>query len=90
MEVSSPVENEVLKALNDEYIREREKWKKAINNVYKQCTEKEQKILRDKFWSDTNYLSWQEVGELNEIARTQMYEMRYSILQRFAKKIGYI
>ena len=88
--VSSPVENEVLKALNDEYIREREKWKKAIDSVYKQSTETEQKIIRDKFWSDTNYLSWQEVGALNDKARTQIYEIRYSILQRFAKKIGYI
>lgn len=88
--VSKPVEAQVLKALDDEYIREREKWKGAIKHVYNHCTEDERQILRDKFWSDTNYLSWQEVGEINYISRSKIYEIRYSILQRFAKKIGYI
>lgn len=88
--VSSPVESEVIKSMNDEYIREREKWKQGIDDVYNHCTENEQKILRDKFWSDQNYLSWQEIGEMNFTSRTKIYEIRYSLLQRFAKKIGYI
>lgn len=87
---SNPVERQVIKEQSDPYIVNRLKWKKAIEEVYKECTEDEQAILRDKFWSNQSYLTWPEVGEEHYMAKTTIYEVRYSILERFAKKIGYI
>lgn len=87
---SNPVETQIIKEQSDPYIITRQKWKKAIEEVYKECTEEEQKILDDKFWSNQNYLSWQEVGNRYHFSKTSIYEMRYSILERFAEKIGYI
>lgn len=88
--VSSPVENQVIKEQSDRYIINRQIWKKAVEDVYRHSTKDEQDILNEKFWSNQNYLSWQEVGERHHASRTKIYEIRYSILERFAKKIGYI
>lgn len=88
--VSSPVENQVIKEQSDRYIINRQIWKKAIEDVYRNSTQDEQSILEEKFWSNQNYLSWQEVGERYHVSRTKVYEIRYSLLERFAKKIGYI
>lgn len=87
---SSPTENQVMKEQLDPYISSRLKWKKAIDKIYNNCTEDEQKILRLKFWNNTNYHSWTNIADMCYISKTKVYEMRYSILQRFAKEIGYI
>lgn len=87
---SSPVENKVLKELSDPYILNRQQWKEAIDKVYSKCTTEEQKILKLKFWNNTNYYSWTHVADECHMSKTKIYEVRYSILQRFAKEIGYI
>lgn len=88
--VSSPVEIQVIKEQSDRYIINRQVWKKAIEDVYRASSKEEQEILEEKFWSNQTYLSWQEVGERHHISKTTIYDIRYSILERFAKKIGYI
>lgn len=89
---SSPVEIQVMRSMSDEYIREREKWKKAIYKVFHNCDEDSQKIIRMKYWSEESYLSWEEIGEKPGInkSKSQMYRLRYSILKSFAEEIGYI
>lgn len=87
---SSPVENQVIKEMSDQYIANRTKWKKGIDEVYEECTEEEKKILNLKFFNNTNYYSWTNVANECYMSRSKIYEVRYSILQEFAKKIGYI
>lgn len=74
----------------DEYVRERLKWKKAIEKVYSLSTQDEKTLLEMKFWSDHNHLEWGEVGETFNLTKKRTQEMRYSILKRFALEIGYI
>lgn len=89
---SSPVEIQVMKSMSDEYIKEREKWKKAISKVFRSCDEDSRKIIEMKYWSEESYLSWEEIGEKPGInkSKSQMYRLRYLILEAFAKEIGYI
>lgn len=38
----------------------------------------------------TTRQEWKDVGSNNGFSKTSIYDMRYSILERFAEKIGYI
>ncbi|TWK08611.1 hypothetical protein CHCC20442_4324 [Bacillus licheniformis] len=86
----NPIESQIIKEQSDPYIITRQHWKRAIEQVYNDCTEEEQQVLQEKFWSNQNYLSWPEIGERHHFSKTTIYDMRYSILERFAKEIGYI
>lgn len=88
--VSSPVEVQVIKEQSDPYIRTRLMWKDGIEKTYCESSIEVQRIIEDKFWGDKNYLSWTAIGEEYYISKTQVYRLRYDVLERFAKKIGYI
>ncbi len=86
----NPIESQVVREQSDEFILTRQKWKKGIRNVHESCTDLEKSILVTKFWSNQNYLSWEEVGKIHHISKTTAYDVRYSIMERVAKEIGYI
>lgn len=88
--VSSPVENQVVKEQSDPYISTRLEWKKGIEETYSESSEEVKGIIHDKYWGDKSYLSWTAIGEEKYISKTQVYRLRYDVLERFAKKIGYI
>lgn len=85
-----PVENEVISDMSDKFITQREEWKKAIKRTVDSSSEEYRSIIYDKYWSDYSYLSWTEIGEKHFISSRQIYRVRYKILERFAKEIGYI
>lgn len=87
---SSPVENKVIKYQSDAFIKNRQNWKKAIKDTYIESESKEQQIIREKYWGQLSYLSWEEIGQRHNISKSQAYRLRYTILEKFAKKIGYI
>lgn len=89
-QISRPVENEVLKGINDPYIKTRELWKESIEKIYKESSEEVQKIVCEKYWSDKSYMSWSQIAKDNYISKSQVYRLRYDILERFAKEIGYV
>lgn len=89
-QTSRPVETEVLKSMNDPYIKTRELWKTSIEKVYKESSEEVQKIVCEKYWSDKSYMSWSQIAKENYISKSQVYRLRYDILERFAKEIGYV
>lgn len=88
--VSSPVEIQVIKEQTDPYIKTRLIWKDGIEKTYQESSEEVQQIINDKFWGDRSYLSWVAIGEDYYISKTQIYRLRYNVLEKFAKKIGYI
>lgn len=88
--VSSPVEIQVIKEQSDPYIKTRLIWKQGIEKTYHESSEEVQQIINDKFWGDRSYLSWVAIGEDYYISKTQIYRLRYNVLETFAKKIGYI
>lgn len=88
--VSKTLENKIVKEQSDRFILERQKWKKAIEDVYKEASALEKKVIEVKFFSGQNYISWRDVAEQVHYSKTKIYEVRYSILEKFANKIGYI
>ena len=88
--VSSPVENQVVKEQTDPYIATRLGWKKGIEETFNESSKEVKEVIHAKYWDDKSYLSWTHIGEENYISKTQVYRLRYDVLERFAKKIGYI
>lgn len=88
--VSKTLEIQVIKEQSDPFIMERQKWKRAIDEVYDEGTELEREVMDVKFFSGQNYLSWRDVAEQVHYSKTKIYEVRYAILEKFARKIGYI
>lgn len=89
-QVSRPVENQVVHYMSDSYIQMREEWKKAIDKVVDESSEEVKAIIKEKYWSDHNYMGWTEIGANHHISKSQIYRMRYDVLEAFAKEIGYI
>lgn len=87
---SAPVQSQVIKEQMDPYIRTRQTWKKAIEKVYSESSPEVQDIIRKKYWSDQSYQSWTDLGEAYYISKTQVYRLRYNVLEAFAKEIGYL
>lgn len=88
--ISSPVENQVVKELSDPYIVTRLTWKECIEQTFEESSEDVQAIIHAKYWGDQSYQSWTAIGDEHYISKTQVYRLRYDVLERFAKKIGYI
>lgn len=88
--MNSPVESQVIKEQSDRYIRTRLIWKDAIQKVYNESSSDVQGIIEDKYWGDQSYQSWQAIGEQRYISKSQIYRVRYDILEKLAKEIGYI
>lgn len=88
--VHSPVESQVIKEQSDPFILTRQQWKDGITHVIDTATEEERAILALKYWSNQNYLTWSEVGERFHYSKSKIYDIRYDLLKRFAKKIGYL
>lgn len=88
--VGKPVESQVIREQSDPYIKMRIDWKRAIDKIYEESSEEVRQIMVDKFWSDKQYMSWPAIGDDYYISKTQIYRLRYDILEQFAQEIGYI
>lgn len=85
-----PVEETALHHLTDPYIQMREDWKRGIDAVVKEASSEVRTIIEEKYWSDHSYMGWTEIGANHHISKSQIYRMRYDVLEAFAMKIGYI
>lgn len=88
--VGNPLETQIIKEQSDEFIVTRQKWKKAIQSVYQNSNEEIQSIITKKFWSDDSYMNWEIIGREHHMSKSQIYRIRYLILEKFASQIGYI
>jgi RinA family phage transcriptional activator len=88
--VGNPVLLQVVREQSDEFIITRQKWMSAISRVFEKSSEDIKEIIENKFWDGRNYLGWEELGIEMGYSKTKIYTIRYEILERFAKEIGYI
>ena len=85
---SSPTENKIVKEQSDPFILERQKWARVIGDIYRDASELEKKVMNIKYFGDRQYLSWTAVAEEVHYSKSKIYEVRYAILERFARKVG--
>ena len=86
----NPIETQVIKEQSDEFILARQKWKQSIDSVYLTSSEEVKQIISKKYWSDESYMNWEDIGKIHCMSKSQVYRVRYRVLERFAKLIGYI
>lgn len=86
----NPIETQVIKEQSDFFILTRQAWKNAIHKVYKTSNEETQTIICRKYWSSDSYMSWEDIGKDHCMSKSQVYRLRYGVLEKFAKLIGYI
>ncbi|HJF33280.1 MAG TPA: hypothetical protein K8V56_16075 [Sporosarcina psychrophila] len=86
----NPIETQVIKEQSDEFILTRQKWKQSIDSVYLTSSEEVKQIISKKYWSDESYMNWEDIGKIHCMSKSQVYRVRYRVLERFAKLIGYI
>ena len=82
------IENKIVNEQSDPFILERQKWKRVIQEVYREASPLEQKIMDIKYFGDRKYLPWVLVAEEVHYSKSKIYEVRYAILERFARKVG--
>lgn len=85
-----PIESQVIKEQSDNFIMIRQKWKKSIQEVYATSNEDIKIIIQRKYWGEDKYMNWEDIGKIHNMSKTQVYRVRYHILEKFAKLIGYI
>ena len=85
----SQTEKFVIKIMTDEYIQDRERWKRGVEIVFHSAHEDSKDLIQVKF-IDCPYLSWEEAGDRLHHSKSKVYRMRYTILYKLAKAISYI
>lgn len=85
----SQTEKFVIKIMTDEYIQDRERWKRGVEIVFHSAHEDLKDLIQVKF-IDCPYLSWEEAGARLHHSKSKVYRMRYTILYKLAKAISYI
>lgn len=88
--VGNPIESQIVKEQSDDFIITRQKWKRAIASVYDTSNDEVKSVITRKYWSSENYLTWEDIGKDHCMSKSQIYRLRYGILEKFAKLIGYI
>ena len=83
----SPVEAEVIKALTDSYISNRNLWLKGIEKLERSLDERCLEVYRFKY-IQYPYLAWIDVGDELGYAKSTIYRIRYLILEKFNDFIG--
>lgn len=86
---NSQIETFVIKVMSDDYISDRERWKKGVRTVYENANDDLRELMKCKF-IDCPYLSWEELGDRLCHSTAKVYRMRYIVLERLAKEINYI
>lgn len=88
--ISSSVESQVMKQMNDPFIQQRELWKKSIEWTISEQSSDVQMLVREKYWGEQSYLDWETLGNIHGFTKSTVYRVRDKVLEEFAKKIGYI
>lgn len=83
----SPVEAEVIKALTDSYISNRNLWLKGIEELERSLDDRCKEVYQFKY-VEYPYLAWVDVGNELGYAKSTIYRIRYLILEKFNEFIG--
>lgn len=87
---SSPVENIVIKEQCDPFILEHQKWRQVIREIYDEASDFEKEVMDIKYFGGQQYIPWKAVAEQVNCSQSKIYKVRYSILERFARKVGHL
>lgn len=88
--ISNPTERLAIKLGDNPYIKTRELYIKGVDYVYNQQSDIGKKIIHQKFWSDDNYISWQDCGESNGLSKQNTKRLRENLLKQLGQAIGWI
>lgn len=84
------VENNILKIITDQYILNRELWKKGVTETLDLQSTEVKSLIENKYWGTDSWMDWVSFGKKHGYSKTAVYRIRQKVLLEFGRKIGEI
>ncbi|WEG74397.1 hypothetical protein OL234_10555 (plasmid) [Vagococcus intermedius] len=86
--VGNPVETQVIKELSDQYIINRQIWKKSIIETIDNQSSEVRSLIENKYFGEDSWMDWRSFGKKHGYAHSSIYRIRQKVLLEFGRRIG--
>lgn len=89
IEYNSPTERYATRLATDVQLAEMERVARAVEHVYNSCDPDRKKLIRIKYWTKPQMLSWEGISTELNVSRATAFRWRDEIVQALAEKLGW-
>lgn len=89
LKYNSSTERLGIRLASDKMLQEMQRIVKAIEHVYNMCDNERKNLIRVKYWSKPQKLTWDGIAEELHISRATAFRWRDEILQAICEKLGW-
>ncbi|MGY3748087.1 hypothetical protein ACWN8P_12585 [Vagococcus salmoninarum] len=86
--ISNPTERVALMYLDDPYIMQQEKDKKAIRETLDELGKIESSLIERKYWGDCSWMTWKEFSKEVHYSSSSISRLKQKTLMIFGRKIN--
>lgn len=86
---SRPTEQLATRLVADLHLQELQRIAGAIEHVYNLCDKDRQKLIRLKYWTQPQTLTWEGIARELHISRRQAFNWRDQIVQAVGERLGW-
>lgn len=86
---SRPTEQLATRLVADRHLQELERIASSIEHVYNMCDDDRKKLIRLKYWTHPQLLTWEGIANELHISRRQAFNWRDQIVQAVGEQLGW-